>query len=99
VIRKLVDLQQGISYFVTETQLHGVVEKQGDDDVALLTSETEDKTQMYASKEGKYFTNLSHSDMNIQETPVQTRIDNKGAAYNTEPGDTNRRTKTVIARE
>jgi len=41
---------------------------------SLSTSEAEYKTQTYALKEGMYFINLLQSEMNIQITPVQTRM-------------------------
>ena len=48
---------------------------------SLSTSEAEYKTQTYAFKEGMYFINLLHSEINIQITPEQTHIDNIGDAY------------------
>ena len=64
-------------------------------DVSLSTSEAEYKTQTYAFKEGMWFINLLQSEMNIQITPVQTRIDNIGAAYMAEQVVTNKNTKRI----
>jgi len=68
---------------------------QKQDCVSLSTSEAEYKTQTYAFKEGMYFINLLHSEMNIQITPVQTHIDNIGADYMAEQVVTNKRTKHI----
>ena len=70
-----------------------VCQKQSD--VSLSTSEAEYKTQTYAFKEGMYFINLMQSEMNIQITPVQTHIDNIGAAYMAEQVVTNKKTKHI----
>jgi len=42
-----------------------------------------------------YFINLLQSEMNIQITPVQTHVDNIGAAYMAEQVVTNKRTKHI----
>jgi hypothetical protein len=64
-------------------------------DVSLSTSEAEYKTQTYAFKEGMYFINLIQSEMDIQLTPVETLIDNIGAAYMAEQVVTNKKTKHI----
>jgi histone deacetylase 1/2 len=65
---------------------------QKQDCVSHSTSEAE---SVFAFKECMYFINLLQSDMNIQIIPVQTHIDNIGAAYMAEQVATNKRTTRI----